>query len=45
MAKRAETEQTPKGLEVSVPKRGEFFANLKKIVGGKPTPAPKPNKP
>jgi hypothetical protein len=31
--KRAEpTERTPKGYEVRVPKRGEFFANLKKIA-------------
>jgi len=26
------TEHTPKGYEVSVPKRGEFFSNLKKIA-------------
>jgi len=26
------TEHTPKGLEVPVPKRGEFFDNLKKIA-------------
>ncbi len=26
------TERTPKGLEVPVPKRGEFFQNLKKIA-------------
>jgi hypothetical protein len=26
------TEQTPKGLEVPVPKRGEFFRNLKKVA-------------
>jgi hypothetical protein len=25
------TERTPKGYEVPVPKRGEFFANLKKV--------------
>jgi hypothetical protein len=30
------TEQTPKGLEVPVPKRGEFFDNLKKIAKPKP---------
>lgn len=26
------TEKTPKGFEVPVPKRGEFFANLKKLA-------------
>lgn len=26
-------ERTPKGLEVPVPKRGQFFANLKKVAG------------
>jgi hypothetical protein len=26
------TEKTPKGVEVPVPKRGEFMANLKKIA-------------
>ncbi len=26
------TERTPKGYEVPVPKRGEFFANLKKVA-------------
>ncbi len=26
------TEHTPKGLEVPVPERGEFFDNLKKIA-------------
>jgi len=25
------TEKTPKGYEVPVPQRGEFFANLKKV--------------
>jgi len=34
--KREPTERTPKGLEVPVPKRGEFFDNLKKIVKPKP---------
>jgi hypothetical protein len=29
---KAETEKTPKGAEVPVPKRGEFFANLKKVA-------------
>ena len=27
-----QTEQTPKGLTVPVPKRDEFFANLKKVA-------------
>ncbi len=31
MAKKQQTERTPKGHEVPVPKRGEFMANLKKI--------------
>jgi len=26
------TERTPKGLEVPVPKRDEFFGNLKKVA-------------
>ena len=26
------TERTPKGYEVPVPKRGEFFANLRKVA-------------
>jgi hypothetical protein len=26
------TETTPKGLTVPIPKRGEFFANLRKIA-------------
>ncbi len=26
------TEKTPKGYEVPVPRRGEFFANLKKVA-------------
>ena len=30
------TERTPKGLEVPIPKRGEFFENLKKIAKPKP---------
>jgi len=33
------TERTPKGLEVPVPKRGEFFDNLKKIAKPKPKPS------
>jgi len=30
--KREPTEKTPKGFEVRIPKRGEFFSNLKKIA-------------
>ena len=26
------TERTPKGLEVPIPTRGEFFGNLKKVA-------------
>ena len=26
------SERTPKGFEVRIPKRGEFFSNLKKIA-------------
>jgi hypothetical protein len=26
------TEKTPKGIEVPIPKRSEFFANLKKVA-------------
>jgi hypothetical protein len=26
------TEKTPKGAEVPIPKRSEFFANLKKVA-------------
>ncbi len=37
--KQERTEKTPKtGIEVPIPKRGEFFGNLKKIAG-------KPEKP
>jgi hypothetical protein len=33
------TETTPKGLEVPVPKRDEFFGNLRKVVEpDKPVP-------
>ncbi len=39
MGERKPTERTPKGLEVPIPKRGEFFDNLKKIA--KPEPEPK----
>ena len=40
------TEKTPKaGIEVPIPKRGEFFGNLKKIAGkpdkGSATGSPK----
>ena len=30
--KREPSERTPKGFEVRIPKRGEFFSNLKKIA-------------
>jgi hypothetical protein len=35
-----DTEKTPKGHEVPIPKRSEFFANLKKAarVGKRSTP-------
>jgi hypothetical protein len=39
-SKREPTEKTPKGYEVRVPKRREFFSNLKKIAGGKPSEKP-----
>ena len=32
------TERTPKGLQVPVPKRGEFFDNLKKVARPEPHP-------
>jgi hypothetical protein len=33
------TERTPKaGIEVPIPKRGEFFGNLKKIAKAAPRP-------
>lgn len=40
------TEKTRKGLEVPVPKRGEFFANLKKVagIGKRSTPSSSPRK-
>jgi hypothetical protein len=31
--RREPTEKTPKGFEVRIPKRREFFSNLKKIAG------------
>ncbi len=37
------TERTPKGYEVPVPKRREFFSNLKKIAK-KPSAARRPQK-
>jgi hypothetical protein len=42
--KKQRTEQTPKGHEVPVPKRSDFFANLKKVakVGKRSTPASRP---
>lgn len=40
------TERTAKGYEVPVPRRGEFFANLRKVakVGKRSTPAGGPKK-
>lgn len=35
-----QTEQTPKGLTVPVPKRDEFFGNLKRATRPDPSPAP-----
>ena len=32
MPRKPKTEQTPKGLTVPIPKRGEYFANLKKVA-------------
>jgi hypothetical protein len=34
------TERTPKGLEVPIPKRKEFFENLKKAAVPKPDEKP-----
>jgi hypothetical protein len=44
--KREPTEKTPKGFEVRIPKRGEFFSNLKKIAGkpAKGSATRRPNK-
>jgi hypothetical protein len=37
------TEKTRKGYEVRIPKRGQFFSNLKKIAGkGSPRRADQP---
>jgi len=33
------TERTPKGFQVPIPKRGEFFANLKKVAKPQPRPS------
>ena len=41
MADKKTTERTPKGLEVPVPKRGEFFANLKKVAKVRKSSAPR----
>lgn len=38
------TERTPKGYEVPIPKRGEFFDNLKKVAG-KPEKPSGPSRP
>ncbi len=32
MPKKPKVEHTPRGATVPVPKRGEFFANLKKVA-------------
>ena len=44
-SKREPSEKTKTGFEVRVPKRGEFFGNLKKIAGkpdkGSATRSPK----
>lgn len=37
-----QTEQTPKGLTVPVPKRDEFFGNLKKLAEAEPKPKDSP---
>jgi hypothetical protein len=39
MAAKQKTERTPKGAEVPIPKRREFFGNLRKIA--KPSADPK----
>lgn len=46
MPEKPKTEKTPKGLEVPVPRRAEFFANLKKVAkaGKRSTPAGRPEK-
>jgi hypothetical protein len=40
LPKKPKTEQTPKGLTVPVPKRDEFFANLKKVAKPRKDSAP-----
>jgi hypothetical protein len=46
MPRKSKTEETPKGMTVPVPRRAEFFANLKKVakVGKRSTPASGPKK-
>jgi hypothetical protein len=39
MPRKPKTEQTPKGLTVPVPKRREFFANLKPVAKPKASPS------
>ncbi len=43
--KREPTERTPKGLEVPIPKRSEFFENLKKIAKPRPKRDSAPDRP
>jgi len=38
----SKTEQTPKGLTVPIPTRGEFFANLRKVAKVRECSAPTP---
>jgi hypothetical protein len=40
-----QTEQTPQGFTVPVPKRRDFFANLKKIAKFGATPGSSPPQP
>jgi hypothetical protein len=44
--KRQQAEKTPKGFDVPIPKRSEFFVNLKKVakIGKRSTPARGPEK-
>jgi hypothetical protein len=39
------TERTPKGYEVRVPKRGEFFGNLRKAAEADEKPEPSSGSP
>jgi hypothetical protein len=32
------TQKTPKGYEIPIPKRGDFFRNLKKAANASPPP-------